>query len=295
MVRNAVWLRIANLKQKMLNSKEFKSYLMEHGESAYEEILKEIKQHMTAINTPEGVQQAVIKEFNENFNYLQQGLKYTGFSRIQKSILLDCYTFPLMKKIGSKPTSEDIDFVMNQFEDAIQKNILQALKLACIAEHLIHNSSLDPSNKTIHLQKVQQYKRDNLYAGIKNADDFLRAADAIHMLHLPLKQQKLEIFALLKATSLPVDQLNIIKGHLLKDPENCESIKFIKQLRSELWIIRKIKGTYGKTSTVALIMGEIESQIKARSTQATMKYKQGMHAIELGSSENTNPQQLTKH
>lgn len=46
------------------------------------------------------------------------------------------------------------------------------------------------------------------------------------------------------------------------------SLKFINQLRSDLWLIRDIRGTYGTTATSSMMIKEIDRQLSRAKTEA---------------------------
>ena len=46
------------------------------------------------------------------------------------------------------------------------------------------------------------------------------------------------------------------------------SLKFINQLRSDLWLIRDIRGTYGTTATSSMMIKEIDRQLRAKTEAA---------------------------
>jgi hypothetical protein len=61
-----------------------------------------------------------------------------------------------------------------------------------------------------------------------------------------------------------------------KEPDSL-SIKFIKQKRSELWLVRKIFGTYGKTFTSSLMMDEINKRLEDKVVCKNQGFKKKFH------------------
>jgi hypothetical protein len=91
-------------------------------------------------------------------------------------------------------------------------------------------------------------------------DKFQLSVAKIRQTRLPLAQQKKEVIALLKISKLPKDELNLLKIAIDKNAPNA-SLTFVRQLRSSLWLIRRIRGTYGPTSTVYTLRNVIAAQM----------------------------------
>lgn len=277
-IKHSIWERIAQLKECLLASEKFKEYLAEKGDRAFEEIKVEIFLHCTSelkINKVE--LERVGQQLQESFDMMKKCATEEGLSALHKSILLDRYAFsPVLK-----PTKEDVDVVMAYVKLHEETNKPEAFKFACIAQHLIKRldrSDLSSAQSTILCQFKKHYLNPE---AIKTHKEFEDAANKIRASNLPLKQQKNEILAVLKQSKLSIDALKELKENLKKDEPDSPALKFIAQLRSELWIVRLAKkianaivGASAKqTETSSLMIQEIDTQIKQRCSgqQHTMK------------------------
>lgn len=263
MIQNSIEGRMTQLKQALLDSPKFLEYLStDAAKAATENIKKEIVEYMKSSNMNKTDQDKVKKEINDTFKkFVACAEAPRTTSRLAKTIMLDCYVFSSKDKIKEG----DIGLAMYKFNnyknapgDDNKKN---AFKYACIVVDLVAKSS-DPETRRINL--VQDFKKDYLKPeSIKTFEDFKGVANKIRATDLPLKQQKKEILAVLKEAELGLEELQALRAELKKDmPDN--SLKFINQLQSELWLVRKFRGTYGtfiKTRTSDLMVSEIDSQI----------------------------------
>jgi hypothetical protein len=77
-----------------------------------------------------------------------------------------------------------------------------------------------------------------------------------------LKQDKMCALELLKNANLSPEDLQKLKVELQKN-EPGAPLKFMKELRSQLWLIKKIRGAYGETTTSKMMNDIIDSKISA--------------------------------
>lgn len=277
MIRNSVGARMAQLRNRMLESKPFKDYLAEKGEGVFAEIKEEVEHYIDGAGIDQAQRQELIRQLQNNFNMMKRCAANEGLSSIQKSILLDSYAFSLARK----PTEKDINVAMDCFGLHIEENKREAFKFACIAQDLISKSD-HPTDFSEQSVALDQFKKDYLNPkGIKTFKEFEDAANKIRASNLPLKQQKNEILAVLKQSQLPIDELHALKKDLKKDEPDSPSLKFIAQLRSELWIVRLAKKIVGvvvgasakQTETSSLMIHEIDAQIKQQRSDEQRQFK----------------------
>jgi hypothetical protein len=157
--------------------------------------------------------------------------------------------------------------VVKAAKAAKDDNAAHAFKYACIVIDLIEKSDYkkDDKNVTKIKELMQNYKQFFLQpVPITTFEAFTKAADKIRAADLPLKNQKNEIIELLKTAKLNKPDLLKLKDELNKKEPSDTSLKFIKQLRSEYWFIRKWRGLYGNTYTSDLMIKMIDAQIKTK-------------------------------
>lgn len=263
MVRNAACSRIEQLKHILLTSSEFLAYVKSRATSDVKKaIVQEISEYLKHFNMPEREQYRLLKQMEVTFDIFVKYAQSDKHSTLGKSILLDCYEF----SPHHKPTDEDISYAKDKFRlYQINHDLINAFKYACIVSDLTKNSED---------KDIEQFKENYLMANsITNLDDFNDVADKIRQSSLPLKQQKNELLGVLKKANLSKEALSQLKAELKKKEPTAPSLKFIHQLRNDLWFIRKVFGTYGKTTTSRLMMSEIDRQLKQSLIQTSKLFK----------------------
>lgn len=261
MVRNSVGTRIVQLKQILSESPEFLKYLqMLPGQEIKEKIKSDIALYMKNSGIDEKEQDKIMRQIDNTYSNFVKYAQANNVSQLGKAIMLDCYQF----SYTGKPIKEEIDSAQTKFVEYKEKRDYEnAFKYACIIVDLVGKSDPRQIDKTEYLITVERFKKDYLKPeSIKSLDDFKSVADKIRSSDLPLKQQKNELLAVLKESHLSVNDLKELKKELKKSEPDDPSLKFINQLRSELWIVRIIFGTYGNTTTSTMMIKEIDSQIK---------------------------------
>lgn len=261
MINNSVWRRLGELRQALLSSQQWIDYLSQEGAQAFEQIHQEIAAYSTQAGLSTQKQTDLLHQLKDNFNALCQCTQSNELSAVQKSIILDNYSYLPSSSTFSSAYSDDIAFALTQLKQRPQIDA-KKFQLACIAENLINNLSERTQFQEARAS-LQQVKHEYLKTqSVKTMNDFEALADRIRAAHLPLKQQKNQLLAAFREMSLPLGVLLSLKKELQKKEPLSPSLKFIKQLRSELWIVRKIFGTYGRTSTSSLMLEHIDAQIK---------------------------------
>ncbi len=260
-IRNALHTRISVLKKKLLESTTFRKYIIEHGEDAVKEIKTEIQNYCNDAHINFEEQNFLIIQLDEDFKLMNSLAKDKNlpvnkqkYTDIEHSIVLENYNFSSKEQL----TQHDADTAYNLFIP--NNNNAKNFSAACVALDVI-NKSLNKDPKKIKELQASKEAYLNL-KDIKTLQQFKSAADKIRESNLPLKQQKMEIIELLKTTNLSPKDLKDLRKDLIKHEPSSPSLKFINQLRSELWIVRAFRGTYSnQTSTTKEIIKEIDKQI----------------------------------
>ena len=256
MIKNSIWSRIGKLKKQMLASPQFIQYLQNNAlELVLSELKLEVTTYLANLEITADAKEVIISHLENNLRTLQRCANQ-DLSIIQKSILLDNYSFGNIKKTL---INTDIEFAMGIFDR--EENEIQKFKYACIVTDLIKKT-----NNTQHADKLlitACAKNSYLnYQSIATFEKFIQAANKIRACALPLKQQKNEIITVLQQATLSVAELKKLKQELQKKEPLVASLKFINQLRSGLWLIRKIRGVYGSTHTSSVMLHEVNAKIK---------------------------------
>ena len=294
LIKNSVSTRLAQLKQTLLASKGFMPYFREDGESAIAEIQKEIQVYMTTADISETEQDNILSKIRSTYRQLDD-IATNDYSSLKKAMILDCYIF----SATSEPSVDDLHWAKAQFTHyKTTDDRPNAFKYACILVHLTDRYETLPEKEDVkNISTCIAYKNEcasykNKYLKpeqITTFAQFIDAANKIRDCDLPLKKQKNELLAVLKNASLGVDELLHLKleldtkiqddpalGYAKKFLRNKlgntapkeASLKFINQLRSDLWLIRDIRGTYGTTATSSMMIKEIDRQLSRAKTEA---------------------------
>ncbi|CDZ75899.1 hypothetical protein BN59_00159 [Legionella massiliensis] len=276
MIRNSMWTRLGALKNKLLESEQFRVYLAEHGNKAFAEIREEIKGYVQAAGLTPAEQESLLAELDDNFNVMlfcardkHLPTEDQQISAIQQSILLGNYNF----SSRNKPSPDDVGSALDHFKQHKEPVDARSYAAACVAIDLIKKSG-NEEDYTENLAELREAKRAYINPQeITTLKQFEAAADKIRSADLPLKQQKIQLFTLLRQANLPLDDLKKLKSDLQKSEPDSPSLKFVNQLRSELWLVKKIYGTYGKTTTSSLMVDEIDAQIAKACTTNSRSFK----------------------
>lgn len=278
MVRNSIDYRIGKLKEKMLESQQFRNYIVEHGTKAFVEVEQEISDYIQNMQINETEQHALKTELSDNFRLMAYCARERNLPKEQQiistllqSILLDNYNF----LSATKTTKQDVHVALDKVQYWNKHNVVDArcFSSACVALHVIQKSDCNEQFEK-EQEILKQTKEDYLKPKeIKSLKHFEEAADKIRASNLPLKQQKNEILSVLKEANLPLKDLHILKKDLQKKEPDSVSLKFINQLRSDLWLVKKIFGTYGKTTTSSMMINEIDAQIVKRCAIKTKQFR----------------------
>ena len=261
MIGNTVAARMKELTRALLGSKEFSHYLQTPAGIAGKEVIKkEIEAFMKTADMAPADQKRILEDIDSRFNSFITSTESMKTTNLTKTIELDCYDF----STNDEPTSQEIDCAIRIYTEYRNESDMEnAFKYACITLDLVEKSGISGMEKQVkELKKVKnEYLKPEL---INTYEDFTAAANRLRTSDLPLKQQKNEILDVLKLAKLklPHQELQKIKEQLeMREPTD-QSLKFIKQLRSEVWIVRLIFKLYNRTETSSNMLTVINAQLK---------------------------------
>ncbi|KTD72511.1 hypothetical protein [Legionella tucsonensis] len=284
-VQRASSSKIAELRVALLAIPEFREYLHHNFEEAKESILDELRQHCIAINCSPNE----IKRYqSEASNMLKsiQGVRKND-SPLHAAIQTQCYrcyeTAKYFKNILNKKDDEGhtaLDFAVANFEKYAEKvKSLDAAKsklgsyiemqvyyadVICDLHHHKAKHGLSADEYALVIAQAQKTSSASiLIPKVRSLEDYKNYLSIMRKEpSRTLKQDKVYAVELLKKAELSKEELLRLREEL-KEKEPAGHLKFIKELRSEIWIIKKIRGVYGETDTVAAMKKCIDQKLEA--------------------------------
>lgn len=257
MIKTALVERLSELKLNLINSSQFREYLSKYGAEDFAEIQKDIEKYLIDIDCKnEVVRSEILTSMTEELSNIRGAcldMKKFGEISIRNSIKLKAYEFN--EHSNKKISQDDVNFVKNKFFDS---NAEGRIYYHSVLKHFQSNGCEDEQLKSIIKAQQASYK-----VTIKTYDDFIKQANQISTSGLPLKQQKVELLDVLKNSSMKKEDFIRIKNELKQSEPVEKSLKFVNQLQSDFWLIRKIRGTYGKTTTASAMIDEIDKRVGA--------------------------------
>ncbi|STY28399.1 substrate of the Dot/Icm secretion system [Legionella wadsworthii] len=270
--------RLARLRAVLFSIGEFRNYFYELPESDKQALFDEIipphmkddkllqqlnaswDQYKTLIQDPEG--------FDNGDTPLHVAIRL-GEYRYEETLSMFREFIHVKNDEGKTPLDLALELIEKgeSDENDVQKNG------RLIAQHLLRNKAYATGNyeRSKLLAEIKAYQFKNPYLdriveniGYQDFKDILRDIGEDHRFCLKAKKN-LALDCIEKF--IEVNEHNpLFKNHLVKlkkdingtsSEEQSAGVKYIRQLRSSLWIIRQIRGLYGLSST----LGEINSMI----------------------------------
>jgi len=278
-IREAMVERTSKLTRALLESKQFADYLVTpHGLASLEEIQTEIATYMQQAGFSATEQEEFLSQISEKYRSLIDNLH--NKSEVTKAVSLDFYSFDTDKKADFASIriihSKWMDCVNTQDSKGAYKNA--SILIDVIKKSDLNHDSIVGDTVSRFLASAVAYKERSLNAKlITSLQSFKEAADKIRNTDLPLRQKKMEILTVLKQSHLSTEALKDLKTELSQAEPDSPSLKFINKLRSQSWILRKIRGSYGSTHTSTDMVKEIDSQLsKMNATKTTGFYRKSI-------------------
>lgn len=288
LVIQATLSRLARLRAVLFSVKEFREYVgtlsIEDTQALTQEMLlpyegKKLLIHQVSQSISR-YQELCQSEngFTEGDTPLHTAIKL-GDYRYEDTLNLCDRFINVKNKMGKTPFDVSLERIGSQSEDA-----LDARKNFCfIAKHLLENganettkykeSGFDSTVKSYQFKnpylegitaRLHYYQFRNLLRDIGEDDRFCLKSKK--RLAIECIKRFIEVNAHHSHFKSRLTQLeNDINGH--SSEEKSAGVKYIRQLRTKLWIIRQFRGLYGFTST----QGEINSLIHKAKEQIKVK------------------------
>ncbi len=268
MIQTALDERLAKLRQTLLSIKSFRMYLLQQAPAIIDGLAAEIDASMEDVDYSVGT--GLITDAFQNLTAAAQ-LK----NPLCRSVLLGDYAFT--ERLGS--IGRAIAIAEKEFYQAQSiGDESRAFKYACIIVDLAAKEkkrSLQPIYQTC-LDTALDFKKTYLETDVLvTFEDFQLQILKIREAGLPLKQQKREVLALLTGSQLSPYTFALVQAAIQCDAPN-SPLKFVRQLRSSLWIVRQFRGMYGWTDTVhqmrIIIADKLRAAAKTPSTRNVQRF-----------------------
>jgi hypothetical protein len=289
LVQRAVAARMNELRLRLISIPEFRQFLTQNHQEAKALILSEMKQH--AQNLGCSKEEMATHHFEAELaldTVLIASALYSRKKIMHTAIMTQgyrCYDTALLLKKNMNTRDEDgltpLDYAIEQYEiySGLQKEAHETNKMSyqkMIRYYADVLCDLDREKAEYTLLEKTQYKALITQAQKENSISQLPVVSTLdeykmvleHMRAQPmrtLKQDKVSAIALLEKAQLSTKDLQQLKEELASS-KLMSPLKFIKELRSEIWLIKLIRGAYGITSTLNSINETIQIKMIAQSS-----------------------------
>ncbi|MCE0721950.1 MULTISPECIES: hypothetical protein [Legionella] len=291
-VQRASSSKIAELRVALLAIPEFREYLHHNYEEASKSILTELHQHCIAINCSPNEIKRYQMEARKMLKSIQEACEKNtpALHAAIQTQSYRCYETPkYFKGILNNKDSEGntaLDFAIANFEKYAEKLKNPGIARSALGPYYVQMKVYYADvicdlhhHKAKHGLSADEYALVIAQAQKTSSASILipkvySLADYKHFLSKmreeplrTLKQDKVYAVKLLEKADLSMEELLRLREEL-KGKEPAGHLKFIKELRSEIWIIKKIRGVYGETDTVAAIKKCIDQKLESLQNKA---------------------------
>ncbi|MGC1181790.1 Dot/Icm T4SS effector AnkK/LegA5 [Legionella sp.] len=283
LLTHAMVARVAALRAVLFSIKEFREFVVGLDERENESLLAEIFPAQHDLQEKVTTSLTHFKElctnvFEEGDTPLHTAIKL-GEYRYEETVRMFAHSINTRNSVGKTPLDlavEQIDSTEIGVKSDIRKN------MQCITRHLLEKGAFktDSFKEADIDTKIQSYQFTNPYISRITPEysytefkNILRNIGEDHQFCLKYKKN-LAIECIRRWIEIRKNHLDFQQelSQLRKDvngnsPEiECAGLKFIRQLRSRLWIIRQLRGLYGQTSTQREINKIIDQTMQSYKT-----------------------------
>lgn len=281
LITEATIARQARLKAVLFSIKEFREFVGGLTKEDQDTLIREITESSPQLNSSVQLEKTMssYKEmcrsnlgFEQGDTPLHTAIKL-GDYRYEESIQMFGHFINIKNEAGKTPL--DIAMELSKTEVRPSKDIR---KNNCfIMKHLLENGAdhSDASYRYSQDKKIESYKFKTTYLTlVTQAKSYLQFKDILrdigedHRYCLKFKKE-LAIECISQFIKVNQNQPNLqsVLIRLKKEMNGegtkaeCASIKYIRQLRSRLWIIRQIRGLYGTSSSLIEINDMVDKEL----------------------------------
>ncbi|HHT0593497.1 TPA: hypothetical protein ACTXXA_001405 [Legionella anisa] len=285
LVQRASSSKIAELRAALLAIPEFREYLHHNFDQASKTILAELQQHCIAINCSANETNRYRLEASKMLKSIHSACEKDtpALHAVIQTQSYRCYeTAKYFKDILNKKDAEGhtaLDFAVANFEKYAEKLKSPGVAKSALGPYYIqmkvyyadvicdlhhHKAKHGLSANEYALVIAQAQKTSSasiLIPKVRSLEDYKHYLSIMRKEpSRTLKQDKVYAVELLEKADLSAEELLRLRNEL-KEKEPAGHLKFVKELRSEMWIIKKIRGVYGETSTVDAMKKCIDQKI----------------------------------
>lgn len=271
LIERAFSSRMTELQQVLLSIPEFRCYAKDNELTIRNTIMDEFNQYISTLGCSEAVRTAIQNASAKKLNTVFQVVATIQgtCTPLQAALLTKTYRCHETASLFSMHLHTKNATGQTPFEYALEQYHFAAFNQE---EHLIHYYAdvvcdLYPLQtaecKTRYLEEITQIKPFCSYNNlpcVSTLAEYKKEIKALRELPGSLKQDKVLAIHLLEKSHLSASDLSLLKKELT-NPDHTSPLKFIKELRSELWIVKRIWGAYGNTSSYQQMNHIIQQQI----------------------------------
>lgn len=272
LVQRALSARISELRVVLLSIPKFREFLAKHHEEARAFILKELDEHAHKLNcSPDEITQYHLEADLALDSLLIASALQTSSTTLHTTIITQgyrCYETAsyFKKQLNSKDGDglTPLDHAIEQFEIytkllinctqeqklSYQKMVTYFADVVCDLHRVKAQHTLPPAS---YQEIIKAAKRTNSMEQLPTVTSLVEYEHELEKMRAQpnrsLKQDKVYAVALLKKAQLTTEDLEQLKTKLSAN-NVAAPLKFIKELRSELYLIKLIRGAYGRTTTL---------------------------------------------
>ncbi|HHI9459965.1 TPA: hypothetical protein ACP9C9_002601 [Legionella anisa] len=285
-VQRASSSKIAELRVALLAIPEFREYLHHNFDEASKTILAELQQHCIAINCSPNEINRYKLEASKMLKSIQRVCEKDtpALHAAIQTQSYRCYeTAKYFKDILNKKDAEGhtaLDFAVANFEKYTEKLKSPGVAKSALGPYYIqmkvyyadvicdlhHHKAKHGLSANEYALVIAQAQKTNsasiLIPKVRSLEDYKHYLSIMRKEpSRTLKQDKVYAVELLEKADLSAEELLRLRDEL-KGKEPAGHLKFIKELRSEIWIIKKLRGVYGETSTVDAMKKCIDQKLE---------------------------------
>ncbi len=287
MVKRATSSRFSELRVALIEVPEFRKFLLKNQLEAEHFILNELQQYAMSIGCTQDEIDAYQEEVKESLKAIVMASTVsTSQTALHSAVITQAYRcFETGKYFHSNLNNKDdqgltaLDWAITyyeiysdnvstpkmiteeQFEYNRRMRTYYADVLCDLARHQAQYALKTPAEFAKLLAEAQQTCSPSLQPVVTSLDEFKKELE--HIRSQPrstLKLDKVCALELLNRAHLSKEELLQLKEEL-KPTEPDGALKFIKELRCDIWIVKYIRGAYGTTTTSKEMLHCINSKI----------------------------------
>ncbi len=286
LIERAVSARMSELRITLLSVPEFRDYLKTNEQSIKKILINEIKQQIAHLKCDKKETDAYILKIEHSLHTLvtlskkNVPLPPIHNALITKSYL--CYNTAIRFKeeLNNKDAEghTTLDYAIERYKhfsnklihETGEKNKRYSHEMRTYYADIIWDLHLNNAQYTQSSQEqyktllimVKQHHSSNQLPIVTTLAEYKKIIEQLRAQpRRSLKQDKVDALQLLEKASLNEHDLQQLKHELHASP-TAAPLKFIKELRSDLWVIKYLRGAYGYTSTLAQMSQLINTKLQ---------------------------------